>query len=217
MSKRHRRESVRLLPWVEASLAKRLAAYSAATGISASAVVRVALRQYLDQTSDATLLMRRLDRLGRAGARMHRDLEILSEAFALWTKLWFAHTPNVPEDAKPFARASAESRYRQFVDYLGRASSGRFVRGSTSFENKVKNFVDLRIAPMSLVAFHNAPFHQARMAFAMGCYYLSVATKSEGMRIKKMEGPVGSEKRVVLVGFAQDGVDDATIDAQSAA
>jgi hypothetical protein len=124
VSKRHRREFVRLLPWVEASLAKRLAAYSAATGISASAVVRVALRQYLDQTSDATLLMRRLDRLGRAGARMHRDLVILSEAFALWTKLWFAHTPNVPDDAKPFARASAESRYRQFVDYLAEQLTG---------------------------------------------------------------------------------------------
>jgi hypothetical protein len=46
---------------------------------------------------------------------------------------------------------------------------------------------------------------------------LSVATKFEGMRIKKTEGRVGSEEPVVLVGFAHDGVEDAAIDAQSAA
>ncbi|HLZ07515.1 MAG TPA: hypothetical protein VKT80_02935, partial [Chloroflexota bacterium] len=63
-----RNERVRIHPYVEATLAGRLAAYSAATGIASSTVVQAALRQYLDATSDTALMLRRLDRLGRAGA-----------------------------------------------------------------------------------------------------------------------------------------------------
>ena len=129
MSARTRTGRVRLLPYVDAPIAKRLQAFSAATGITASAVVEAALGQYLDQISDAKLLMRRLDRLGRAQARAHRDVELLSEAFATWIKLWFAHTPQIPEDAKASARISAHARYRQFVTHLAEqmAEGSRFL------------------------------------------------------------------------------------------
>jgi hypothetical protein len=129
MIKAARSQRVRLHPYVDAPVAKRLACYRTATGVTESAVVQAALCQYLDGQTDAMLVLRRLDRLGRAGARTQRDLEILSEAFAIWVKLWFAHTPNVAEDAKPLARASAEARYRQFVEYVAEQLSGgrRFV------------------------------------------------------------------------------------------
>jgi hypothetical protein len=69
--------------------------------------------------------LRRLDRLGRAGARTQRDLELLSEAFAVWTKVWFAHTPALADDAKRPARMGTENRYRQFVDHVAEQFSGR--------------------------------------------------------------------------------------------
>ncbi|HEV3193039.1 MAG TPA: hypothetical protein VGY54_21175, partial [Polyangiaceae bacterium] len=59
---------------VRRELAKRLAEYSAASGVASSTVVQAALQQYLDRTSDTALILRRLDRLGRADARAHRDL-----------------------------------------------------------------------------------------------------------------------------------------------
>jgi hypothetical protein len=129
MSKTSRRGRVRLQPYVDASLSRRLDAFCAAIGASESAVVHAALVQYLDRTGDWTLVMRRLDRLGRAGARTQRDLEFLSEAFGLWVKLWFAHTPTIPEDAKPSARISAQGRYEQFIAHLAEQFSqgGRFV------------------------------------------------------------------------------------------
>jgi|HubBroStandDraft_4_1064222.scaffolds.fasta_scaffold57990_1 hypothetical protein len=129
MSKVRRCQRARLQSYVDAALAKQLAAYSAATGITASAVVQAALRQYLDKTGDATLIMRRLDRLGRAGARTQRDLEIQMEAFALWVKVWFAHTPSIPDDGKDYARRTAESRFAQFQRYLVEQFQGgsRFV------------------------------------------------------------------------------------------
>jgi len=113
-----RREVVRLQPYVDRELAKQLAAYSAAMGMTTSSVVQAALRQYLHGTSDMTLIMRRLNRLGRAWNRTQRDLEIQMEAFGLWVKLWFAHTPRVPDDAKDFARRTAESRFAQFQQHL---------------------------------------------------------------------------------------------------
>ncbi|MGD0679094.1 MAG: hypothetical protein ABSC94_27145 [Polyangiaceae bacterium] len=124
MSKIVRGGRVRLQPYLEPVLAGRMEKYCAASGATESAVVAAALRQYLDGTSDATLLLRRLDRLGRAVERIHRDVEFLSEAFAVFVRVWFAHTPTVPESGRNAARESAESRYRQFVEHVAEQFSG---------------------------------------------------------------------------------------------
>jgi len=124
MTKTVRRGRVRLLPYVDPALAQRVDQFCAATDVTVSAVVAAAIGQYLDGTSDATLVLRRLDRLGRAVARNHRDVELLSEAFAVFVRLWFAHTPAIPEAAKGSVRASAESRYRQFVEHVAEQFSG---------------------------------------------------------------------------------------------
>jgi hypothetical protein len=127
MSKRH--ERVRLHPYVEPALAKRLAEYSAATGIPSSTVVQAALGQYLDRTSDTTLILRRLDRLGRADERTQRDLELLSEAFVVWVRVWFAHAPRITDDAKEFARRTGESRFAKFMQHVAEQFMGghRFI------------------------------------------------------------------------------------------
>jgi len=124
MTKTVRRGRVRLLPYVDPALAQRVDQFCAATDVTVSAVVAAAIQQYLDGTSDATLVLRRLDRLGRAVARNQRDVELLSEAFAVFVRLWFAHTPAIPEAAKGSVRASAESRYRRFVEHVAEQFSG---------------------------------------------------------------------------------------------
>src|SRR5260370_22739894 len=118
MNKIARHERVRIHPYVDREAARRLAEYRAASGIASSTVVQAALRQYLDRTSDTTLILRRLDRLGPADARAHRDLELLSEAFAVWVKVWFAHTPRITDDAKESARRTAESRFAPFLEHV---------------------------------------------------------------------------------------------------
>ena len=124
-----RNDRVRLQPYVDAPLAKQLGAYSAATGKTTSTVVQAALRQYLDRTDDKMLLLGRLNSLGRAWDRTQRDLEIFMEGFAVYVKLWFAHTPGIPDQAKDSARRTAESRFAQFQEYLVEQVQGgrRFV------------------------------------------------------------------------------------------
>jgi hypothetical protein len=73
--------------------------------------------------------MRRLDRLGRAGDRTQRDLELVAETLAMFIQMWLAHTPQIPDDAKTSARTSAHARFQQFVTRLAEKFSGghRFI------------------------------------------------------------------------------------------
>jgi predicted RNA-binding protein len=119
-----RRTRTRIQPYIDMELAKQLDMYCGAAGTTESAVVQDALRQYLDRTGDAALILGHLARLGRAEERTKRDVEILAEAFGTWVEIWFAHTPNMSEEHKSLAGRSAARRYVQFVEHVARRFSG---------------------------------------------------------------------------------------------
>jgi hypothetical protein len=107
-------------------LRERITGYCAASGIAERTVFEAALGQYIDGTHDMTLVMRRLDRLGRAMERTHRDVELLQAAFGMFVHLWLAHAPNVPEERFDAARARAEGAYRKFAEHVAEQfSEGR--------------------------------------------------------------------------------------------
>ncbi len=110
-------------------MAKQLAAYSAATGKTTSCIVQAALRHYLDRTDDKVLFMGQIDRLRRAWEHTQRDLELYMEAFAIYVKLWFAHTPEISGGAEDYARRTAESRFALYQEYVVEQYQGgrRFV------------------------------------------------------------------------------------------
>ena len=112
------RGRVRIHPRIDATLARRLTALSAARKLTETALVEDALRQYMDGTRDATLILRQLERIFRELERSHRDVQLHGEAFAIWTKSWFAHTLPMPEDGKRAARLLGETRYKQFVAHV---------------------------------------------------------------------------------------------------
>ena len=116
--------SARVWTQLSATLRDRLSSYCAASNVTERAVFEAALEQYISGASDMTLILRRIDRLGRAADRVHRDVELLSATFAVFVRLWFAHTPSLREEAKPAARQDAESRYQQFVNYVAQEFTG---------------------------------------------------------------------------------------------
>ncbi|HLK40138.1 MAG TPA: hypothetical protein VKU41_25455 [Polyangiaceae bacterium] len=117
---------VRVGTRLSVELRARLTKYCAASGISERTVIEDALRKYLDATDDTALLLRRFDRIERALARGHRDIDLLSEAFGRYLRLWFsAHAPTASEAGKAAARAAAETQYKQFAQHLG----GWFAQG----------------------------------------------------------------------------------------
>jgi hypothetical protein len=117
---------LRVCARLSAELRARLTKSSAASGISESTIIESALRKYLDIGDDTELLLRRFDRVERELLREHRDLELLSEAFGRYMRLWFtAHAPHTAEGGKATARSAAETQYKQFAQHLG----AQFVQG----------------------------------------------------------------------------------------
>ena len=111
---------VRVCARLSVELRDKLARYCAASGISERTVIEDALQKHLGNESDTELLLRRFDRVERDMARDHRDLELLSEAFGRYMRLWFAaHAPSAGEAGKAAARAAGEVPYRQFAQHLG--------------------------------------------------------------------------------------------------
>lgn len=127
----------RIQPYLAPELHSRFLQYCAAKRQTESAVIAAALTQYLDETRDHLLVLRRLDRLGRAEERTQRDLELVSAAFGLFLQFWFAHTPTITADARDSARRSAASRYKQFVDHLAE----QFGRGRRFIDDLPKEFL----------------------------------------------------------------------------
>ena len=121
----------RIHPYVTRETSQRLSSYAAATHTTVSALVEAALRQYLDGTSDHTVLMRRIDRGTRQLERLHRDLHMLTEAFAIWVRLWYAYIPEVPDEAKPRAQRESARRYHSFVQTVAR----RLGHGKSLFDD----------------------------------------------------------------------------------
>ena len=118
------RRTRRIQPYVGPTLHARLVEHCAARGVTESSVVTESLTQYLDGLSDPTLLYRRLDRVTRALDRTERELGVLSQAFALFVRLWLAHTQRLPKESRAAATASAEERYREFLDALALRVAG---------------------------------------------------------------------------------------------
>lgn len=113
-----------LRPRVPLELARRLKAYAASTNTTETAIVERALAQYLDGTSDHAAVMRRLDRIERQYVRTRRDLHVLAEAFASFVELWYAYTPELPDEARARARRSAARRYENFLNRVSQRLGG---------------------------------------------------------------------------------------------
>jgi len=123
----------RIHPYVAPDLAKRLAAYCATRGVTESAAVESAIENHLSGVEkDNDVILRRLGRLGRASARHQRDLEVLSEAFAVFVRYWAAYLPERSRAEQDAAQHLAARRYEYFVDLVSAA-----LARSSRFSSKV--------------------------------------------------------------------------------
>jgi len=118
------RNRVRIQAYVEPEVAERIGHRVQSMGISESGILRSSVLEFLDRTSDTTLTLRRLDRLGRSLERLHRDVEFLSEAFSVFVRTWAVHTSPVPAEREAAARASGEARYRRFMEHVVQQFTG---------------------------------------------------------------------------------------------
>ena len=123
LPRRARRGRTQVHAFIEDDLYKRFKAYSGRRGLADGAVIEEAIKQHLDQSTDAALIMRRLDRSGRRIDKMRVDVEMLTEFMSLWVRLWFAHTLWIADVQKGAVQADAAKRYEQFLAFVTRRLS----------------------------------------------------------------------------------------------
>jgi hypothetical protein len=124
---------VRIYTRLSHALRKLLLEYCAAAGRSERAVIEDAVARYLANPGKDASTSGPLDRLARAidddrrlRERQHRDLEILSEAFGRFLRLWtIVHAPTfkdpvTPEAAEALSQqlASGEALYKRLAKMI---------------------------------------------------------------------------------------------------
>jgi hypothetical protein len=70
--------------------------------------------------------MRRQDRLDRGQQRLTHDLELLSQTVGAFLRIWLAHSPPLPKEARAAAIGRADQGYRQVLQRVAdQVLSGR--------------------------------------------------------------------------------------------
>jgi predicted DNA-binding protein len=117
-------QRVRVYPRLSLEVRNRLSDYGARKGLTERDLIEEAIRQYLDGTSDSAKVLAQLERLALAidGERerreaahrqVHRAIEVLSEAFGRFVRLWmFVHAATFK---LPATQEAADSLYEKFA------------------------------------------------------------------------------------------------------
>ena len=76
-----------LLPYVSRDLQRQLRAWAAAKNLTESAVTEAALSEYFDDgREDEGVIVRRLELMNQAVARLQNDFDLLSDAFGHYVR-----------------------------------------------------------------------------------------------------------------------------------
>jgi predicted DNA-binding protein len=140
-------QRVRVYPRLSLEVRKRLSEYGARKGLTERNLIEEAIRQYLDGTSDSAKVLGQLERFAlaldaererREGAHreLHRAIEVLSETFGRFVRLWMvvhAATFEIPA-----TKEAADSLYENFAakvaEYFRRGH--RFIHDLPNLDDK---------------------------------------------------------------------------------
>lgn len=88
-------------------------------------IVNDALIQYFDLDSlknREAVLLKRLDQIDRKIENLHTNLSILSEAFSIYIKTYFARLAEIPKEQGMAANSRANHLFHQFIQQLYQAT-----------------------------------------------------------------------------------------------
>jgi hypothetical protein len=116
------RHRVRIQPYISVEVRRKLAASAVAQEVTESALTEAALVAYLEPDHmQEGVVLRRLDSLTQAIARLQDDLDILAQAFGRFA--WYSFTVQPPE-ATPEGNKRGESLFRQLVEAVSNDLGG---------------------------------------------------------------------------------------------
>lgn len=106
----------------------QLATFAARKRVGQPDIVEAALRSFLSPDGSEQLeaaLSRRLDKLDRRMLRLEQQVEITTEALAMFVRFWLTANPPLPDTGRAAAQAQGKERYDGFVEALAQTLEGR--------------------------------------------------------------------------------------------
>jgi hypothetical protein len=116
--RRERPKRSQVHPRLPEDLSKRLRAFAGGKGASQSAVIQLALTRYLDDANEGAVILRRVDRVSRAVARVQRDVIVVADTLAVFVQVYLAHTSRVPDEGRASAEEDALVRFDHFWKHV---------------------------------------------------------------------------------------------------
>ena len=107
--------------YIDQQLLTQIKSEAAERRVSQQALIENSLK---DRYSEVTQMERDAaiaERLNRVDHRMHKieqQIEMVSEALALYVRMWLASTPEVPLELRDTAIKSAQERYQRYLEQL---------------------------------------------------------------------------------------------------
>lgn len=104
-------------------IAGQLAELAIRRRASQAEIVEAALASFLSPDASERMeaaVTRRLDRLARQNEKLEFQIEVVSEALALFVRFWLTANPPLPANALAAAQAQGKERYEGFVEALAR-------------------------------------------------------------------------------------------------
>lgn len=118
--------------YLSRNMSQHLARAAASPGVSQSAVVEAALKQFFDPAqAPQAVLVRRLDHQGRTLERQLHHIDLLLEALALFVQSYFNAVPPLAPAALDAQKALGAKRFEAFITELGRRIAGGTSLAST--------------------------------------------------------------------------------------
>ena len=115
------------------ALSRQLAEFALHKRATQASIVEAAVASFLSPDGSERMeaaVTRRLDRLTKQNEKLQFQVEVTTEAIALFVRFWLTANPPLPESARASAQAQGKERYDGFVEALSRKleSGSRFMR-----------------------------------------------------------------------------------------
>ena len=132
-----RKRKIQIKPSVDLDIEKYLKEEAKRLQKPYGLLVNEALEQYFDLDSAKTreaILLKRIDQVDRKIEQLNSNLNVLSEAFSVYLKTYFARLPEIPKEQSKAAFSRANDLFMQFLQQVYQSS----VAGNSLFNDLPK-------------------------------------------------------------------------------
>jgi len=120
---RSRKGKIKTTIWLHGQLHTQMRNEAIERRVTQQSLIENSLKERYSEVTQMerdAAIAERINRVDRRMGKLEQQIEMLSEAFLLFVRMWLASTPEVPQEKREAAIQQASIRYGRYLDQLGR-------------------------------------------------------------------------------------------------